>query len=335
MISTVIDLSEHTDDFSHFNLEMGYVFKEFYSVFIPYIMSMLFPLFVFLSVIFFTSKMATRSEFIAILAAGVSLKRILIPYVIGSVMLAACLWWANNGFIPTANVKRTAFESKYFRTPDINVISRSIYMRIDSFSYCGIRYYDTSNRSGGGFFMETIKGDKLVYNMRADGIVWDTAKRKWRLSSIIERNITPSNETVKYRTEDFKSFNFTPKDLKRDEFMKLRLTTAELNRMIFLEKLRGSETVNELVLEKAHRLAMPISVIILTLIGAILACRKIRGGSGIHLAAGILICAVYILADRFSTIFSTKGNLNPIVAAWLPNFVFGMLTIWLYKKAPK
>lgn len=279
--------------------------------------------------------MANRSEFIAILAAGVSLKRILLPYLIGSVMLAAILWWANDAFIPTANVKRTAFEAKYFRSPDISVISRSIYMRIDSFSYCGIRYYDTSNRSGGGFFMERIKGNKVVYNMRADGIIWDTAKKQWRLSSVIERTVTPNNESVKYHTEQYKSFNFTPKDLKRDEYMKVRLTTAELNRMIFLEKLRGSETVNELVLEKAHRAATPVSVIILTLIGAILACRRIRGGSGIHLAAGILICAVYILADRFSTIFSTKGNLNPIAAAWLPNFVFGILTVWLYKKAPK
>lgn len=335
MISTVIDLSEHTDDFSHFNLEMGYVAREFYSVFIPYIVSMLFPLFVFLSVIFFTSKMANRAEFIAILAAGVSLKRILYPYLIGSVLLAAILWWANDTYIPKANVRRTAFEAKYFQTPDINVISRSIYMRIDSFSYCGIRYYDTSNRSGGGFFMERIKGNKVVYNMRADGIIWDTTKKKWRLSSVIERNITPSNESVQYRSELFKSFNFTPKDLKRDEYMKLRLTTSELSRMIKLEKLRGSETVNELILEKAHRAATPVAVIILTLIGAILACRKIRGGSGIHLAAGFLICAVFILADRFSTIFSTKGNLNPILAAWLPNFVFGILTVWLYKKAPK
>jgi lipopolysaccharide export system permease protein len=105
--------------------------------------------------------------------------------------------------------------------------------------------------------------------------------------------------------------------------------------MIELEKLRGSETVKELQMEKAHRLSTPVAVVILTLIGAILACRKIRGGSGVHLAMGIIICAVFILTDRFSTIFSVKGNLDPYVAAWVPNVVFGFLTIWLYKKAPK
>jgi lipopolysaccharide export system permease protein len=105
--------------------------------------------------------------------------------------------------------------------------------------------------------------------------------------------------------------------------------------MIAAEKLRGSETVRELTMEKAKRLATPISVVILTLIGAIMACRKIRGGSGAHLAVGIILCAFFILTDRFSTIFSTKGNLNPYIAAWLPNVIFGFVTVWLYKKAPK
>jgi lipopolysaccharide export system permease protein len=105
--------------------------------------------------------------------------------------------------------------------------------------------------------------------------------------------------------------------------------------MIELDKLRGSENVKELMMEDAHRNATPIAVIILTLIGAIIATRKIRGGSGVHLAIGIVICAVFILTDRFSTIFSTKGNLNPYLAAWIPNLIFGFLTYYLYKKAPK
>jgi len=108
-----------------------------------------------------------------------------------------------------------------------------------------------------------------------------------------------------------------------------------LRKRIEKEKLRGSETVKELEMEYAHRAATPFSVVLLTLIGAILACRKIRGGSGVHLAIGIIICAVFILADRFSTIFSTKGDLDPYLAAWIPNLIFGLLTWQLYKKAPK
>lgn len=152
---------------------------------------------------------------------------------------------------------------------------------------------------------------------------------------MVERKIRDLKEDVSYYPDLHKNFNFTPKDLQRDEYVKSRLTTPELNRMIAMEQLRGSETVKELLMEKAHRTATPVAVVILTLIGAILACRKIRGGSGGHLAMGIVICAVFILTDRFSTIFSTKGDLNPYIAAWLPNVIFSFITIYLYKKAPK
>lgn len=323
------------DDFSRSNVDSRTIAFQYYAGFIPYIVSMLFPLFVFLSVIFFTSKMADRAEFIAILASGVSLRRILLPYWIGGILLALTLYVANYQLIPKANEKRTKFEAKYIRNPMTEAISGSWYMRVDSFSYCGIRYYDTTTKSGSTFFMETIRDNKVTYNLRADNISWDTSKRKWKLTGALERKIAPLKESVQYHAELYRSFTFTPSDLQRDEYMKSRLTTPELNRMIRLEKLRGSETVKELEMEGAKRAATPISVIILTLIGAILACRKIRGGSGVHLAVGIILCAIFILTDRFSTIFSTKGNLNPYVAAWIPNFLFAFITLRLYKKAPK
>ncbi len=217
----------------------------------------------------------------------------------------------------------------------MDVMSKSIYMRIDSFSYCGIRYYDTTAKGGGSFFMNRVISHSVTYNLRSDNINWDTARKMWKLSGVVERKIHPLGEDVSYFPEVYKNFNFTPKDLQRDEYMKSRLTTPELNRMIRLEQLRGSETVKELMMEKAHRTATPVAVVILTLIGAIMACRKIRGGSGVHLATGIIICAVFILTDRFSTIFSTKGDLNPYIAAWVPNVIFSFITIYLYKKAPK
>ena len=328
-------MSEKTDDFARSGLNFTEIFNQYYLGFIPYIVSMLFPLFVFISVIYFTSKMAIRSEFIAILSSGVSLKRILKPYLIGGVFLALLLWAGNSYVIPRANEKRTLFEAKYVRGPMMEVMSKSIYMRVDSFSYCGIRYYDTSARGGGSFFLDRVVNHKLTYNLRSDNINWDTARKMWKLSSVVERSLYELREDVKYYPEIFKDFNFKPSDLQRDEYVKSRLTTPELNRMIEQEKLRGSESVKELMMERAHRNSTPVAVVILTLIGAILACRKIRGGSGGHLAMGIIICAVFILTDRFSTIFSTKGNLNPWIAAWLPNVIFSFVTVWLYKKAPK
>ena len=135
--------------------------------------------------------------------------------------------------------------------------------------------------------------------------------------------------------ELYKKMPFKPIDLDRDEFLQTRMITPDLRERIKVEKMRGSETVKELEMEYAHRSATPAAVLLLTMIGGILACRKIRGGSGLHLAIGIIICAVFILMDRFSTIFSTKGELNPYLAAWIPNLVFGGLTWFLYKKAPK
>lgn len=336
VISVVIDMSERTDDFSKHNLDYRTVIREYYSGFIPFIVSMLFPLFVFISVIFFTSKMANRSEFIAILASGVSLRRILRPYLVGGTLLALVLWLGSRYVIPRANERRTRFEARYFRSPmNYNSSSHSQYMRVDSFSYAGIRFYDTTTRSGGSFFLETVKDHKVVYNLRSDNIGWDTGKKAWKLTSVLERRINGLNEEVNYFPELHRNFNFRPIDLQKDEYMQARLTSPELNRMIERDKLRGSESVRELMMESARRNATPVSVIILTLIGAVLAARKIRGGSGVHLAVGIVLCAVFILTDRFSTIFSTKGNLNPYIAAWIPNLIFAAVTVYLYKKAPK
>ena len=131
------------------------------------------------------------------------------------------------------------------------------------------------------------------------------------------------------------NYNFKPRDLQRDEYMKDKLTTPDLDEYIKLEKIRGSENVNSLLLEKHNRNANPVSVFILTIIGASIASRKIRGGSGFHLAIGVLICVLYILVGRFSSVFSMKGNFNPIVAAWLPNVVFGILAWYLYLRNSK
>lgn len=335
LISTVIDMSEHTDDFAKSGLSVKEIFMQYYMGFIPHIVAMLFPLFVFISVIFFTSKMANRSEFIAILSSGVSLRRILRPYWVGGFVLGMLLWYANAYVIPNANQIRTVFEAKYIKNSLPQSNSSSMYMRIDSFSYAGMRFYDTSSKTGNNFFTETVKGQEVIYNLRADNFSWDTSKRAWRMTGVLERRINGMREDVTFSYEVYKKLPFTPSDLQRDQYLQARMISPELKKRISKEKMRGSETVKELEMEIAHRMATPFTVVLLTLIGAILASRKIRGGSGGHLAVGIIICAVFILADRFSTIFSTKGDLDPYVAAWIPNFIFALLTVYLYRVSPK
>jgi lipopolysaccharide export system permease protein len=335
----IVDLSEKTDDFAKAKLPISTIIVQYYFGFIPRIDAMLFPLFIFLSVIFFTSVMAGRSEIIAILSSGVSFSRFLRPYMFGGLVFTIFLWWCNQYVLPIANQKWATFNSRYIDFnyggyENTSTISNK-YFKLDSFSYAGVRYYDTISRNGNNFFIQKFKNTSLIYNLRAQSISWDTASRKWKLDNVMERTINGLRQEVKQSTVKQMNFNFKPRDLQRDEYMKDKLSTPDLDEFINLEKIRGAEDVNTLLLEKHNRNANPVSVFILTIIGASIASKKIRGGSGFHLALGVMICVLYILVSRFSTVFSVKGNFNPIVAAWLPNVVFGLLAWYLYRRNSK
>jgi len=338
-IAVIIDISEKTDTFAKTKLSSYTIFTDYYLVFIPRIDALLFPLFVFLSVIFFTSIMANRSEIIVILANGISFPRFLRPFFIGGLILSALLWWCNQSLLPKANAQWANFSAKYIDETYAGVRSQSFinnfYFRLDSFSYAGIRYYDTINRTGNAFFVQRFLNNQLTYNLRAENIAWDTVTNKWRLTNVIERNISGINEQLKQHAVLQMKYNFKPMDLQRDEYMKDKLPTKALADYIRLEKIRGSENVNTLRLEKNNRDAGPVSVLILSMIGAIVASKKIRGGSGFHLAVGIIISVLYILVGRFSSVFAIKSNFNPVLAAWIPNIVFALLAYYLYRKAPK
>ncbi|HWB27732.1 MAG TPA: LptF/LptG family permease [Chitinophagaceae bacterium] len=343
LIAVVVDISEKTDDFIKSNLGFEGLIMQYYIGFIPYIIALLFPLFVLIAVVFFTSKMAGKSEIVAILASGTSFRRFLVPYFIGGGLLGLLLLFGAHYVIPRANGIRGNFETKYVNGgSSYNAIlfkNNDIYERLDSFTYFGIRNYDTARKYGGPFFLHRLKGaTQLVYNLRAESISWDTTKGRnvWVLNGVFERTITGMKESIKVTTRrDMPEFKLKPFDLSHDEFAKDRLPTPELTHFIKLEELRGAEDVNTLKVERYRRTATSVTVLILTLIGATVASKKVRGGSGAHLAIAFLIGILFILMDRFSTIFSSKGNLPPIIAAWIPNTVFIIVTYFLYRRAPK
>jgi lipopolysaccharide export system permease protein len=339
VIVVVVDISEKTDDFVKSNLSPWRIFTDYYMGFIPRITAMLFPLFVFLSVVFFASKMAGRSEVIAILSAGVSFRRYLMPFMAGGLLMAALLWGGYRYMVPPANRLWAEFEATYI---DVNFAGNTNknyinnhYFKIDSNTYAGIRFYDTVSKIGNNFFVQRFDKNRLVYNLRADNIRWDTATRRWKLENATERWLKGISEDMKRWPVQQMNYNFKPRDLRRDEYMKDQLPTPELKEFIALEKMRGSEMVNTLLVEVYNRDAIPVSVIILTFIGAVLASRKVRGGSGLHLATGVVISVLYILFSRFSLVFATKGDFHPLLAAWLPNVLFGLLALYLYRRAPK
>ncbi len=336
LIVVVVDTSEKTDDFRKSGLSLWVIIRDYHSGFIPRLDAMLFPLFVFIAVIFFTSKMAERSEVIAILSSGVSFRRFLVPYWIGSFILATVLWLTYQFVLPKANTTWGNFQAKYidnnFAGGDSKPFMQNFYFRTDSNTYAGLRSYDTINKSGNNFFIQEFRNNQLVYNLRSESIAWDTAARKWKLGNVQQRIFAGDKETVKHNQTLLINYNFKPIDLRRDEYLKDRLPTPELNHLIDMERIRGSEGINALLVERYNRDAIPASVIILTLIGATLASKKVRGGSGFHLAVGVILSVLYILFGRFSLVFATKGSFTPFLAAWVPNIVFGLVSYYLYRR---
>ena len=339
-LAVAVDISEKTDDFVKSGLSSAQIFNQYYVGFIPFIWGMLYPLFVFIAVIFFTSKMALKSEVIAILASGTSYSRWLRPYLIGGIVFAAGLFLANRYAIPKANELRNKFQATYIDHvgPSQNSYSgcwNCLYRRLDSVTYVGIRNYDTATKSANGFFMEKVRNNKVFYNLRAQRIEWDTAKRNWKLFMVMERQVDSMHETLKQFADLNLDLKLQPKELYKDNYLKDNLTTPELSKYIKTEESRASEGLNPLKVEKYRRIATPFTVLLLTIIGATIAGRKTRGGSGLHLAIGIVIAAIFIISDRFSTTFAVKANFPPVLAAWLPNIVFSIVALYLYKRAPK
>ena len=339
VVAVAVDSSEKTDDFVKTGLSTFQIIRQYYVGFVPFIWGLLFPLFVFIAVIFFTSKMALRSEVIAIIASGTTYRRWLKPYVTGGVVLGAVLWFANQFAIPKANEIRSAFETKYLTSLSMQQsytgCQTCFYKKLDSITYAGIKYFDVNSKSANGFFLEKIRNNKAFYNLRAERIEWDSTKKNWRLTNVVERTIDSMKETVQQSPVKNIQLNLQPSELRKDEFLKDKLTSPELKRFIQLEEQRATEGLAPLKVELARRNATPYTVLLLTLIGAIVAGRKTRGGSGLHLAIGIIIASLFILSDRFSTVFAVKSNFPPILAAWTPNIVFTFVALYLYRKAPK
>ncbi|MEJ7737492.1 MAG: LptF/LptG family permease [Chitinophagaceae bacterium] len=339
IIAVVIDTSEKTDDFVKSGLSTSQVITQYYFGFVPFIISMIFPLIVFIAVIFFTSKMAARSEIVAILANGVNFNRMLRPYLIGGVLLGGVLWLSNQYLIPKANEIRSDFQ--------LNVIDRNssyqagmnnnsfYYLRVDPTTFVGIRYYDTSSQAASGFFLQKIRNNKVYYNLRSESIRWDTARSNWKVENAIERKVNGLHEEIRQIPSMHVNLNVKPSELRKDEYLKDKLITPELRQFIRMEELRGAEGLNTLKVERYRRDATPVAVIILTIIGVAVASPKTRGGSGLPLAFGIVTASLFVVMDKFSTVFSTKGNLHPLLAAWLPNIIFGCLALYMYRRAPK
>jgi len=334
VIVIIFDISEKIDDFFESDATFKIIVFDYYLNFIPFFINLFSPLFTFIAVIFFTSKMAANTEIIAILNTGMSFRRMLLPYFIGAAVLASLSLYLNNSVIPHANQKRIAFEDTYIRNKFRNV-DRNIHRQIGKETFIYFERFDNIRNIGYKFSLEKIENGELKYKLMADHIRWDTVSNKWGIENYFIRNINGMHETIETGSRIDTTLNFHPSEFGRRINDIQTMNYTELNQFIEQEQSKGSEKIVFYLIEKHRRFAFPFATFILTLIGVTIASRKVRGGIGLHIGMGLAISFAYILFMQISTTFATNANVTPMLAVWIPNILFGILGLYLLRIAPK
>lgn len=330
-IAMVFDLSENLDEFLSKEATGKEIVVDYYLNFIPYFANLFSSLFTFIAVIYFTSKLAYNSEIIAILSSGVSFHRMMRPYLISALVIAAFSYVLGNFIIPPANKSRVEFRNKYISTKTSGP-EQNIHRQLTPGIFIYMSRYTAAADVGHDFTIERFEDGKLVSKLSAEYIKWDREKKTWTIHNYYIRDINNYKETLTSGTEKDTTLNMKPEDYRVIKNVVETMTLPVLNREIRDLRLRGVNAI-EYEIEKHKRRAAPFSSFILTFIGASLASRKIKGGIGLHLGLGILISFSYIMFMQVSTVFATSGSVPPSIAVWIPNAVFGLLAAWLYRNA--
>ncbi len=335
-IVVVFDLVEKIDDFVENNAPTEAIVFDYYVNLVPYYANMLSPLLVFIAVIFFTSKMAGQTEIIAILSSGVSFRRLMFPYFIGSLIVATLSYFLASYVIPQANRTRIEFENIYIKSKKETGLS-DMHMQIEPgvFVYMG-RYYSFRER-GDRFDIEKFDGKRLVSRLTAKNIQYDSIKGNWRLINYTRWDFDDDGicHTITKGASVDSVISIVPNDFKNVRKSYEMLTSNDLKDHIDELQRRNIGNSEEFEIEYYKRRASPFAAFILTLIGVSLSSRKTRGGMGLHIGIGLVLSFIYILFLTLSSTFAVNGGMNPILAVWLPNIVFGIVGIVLYNKAPK
>jgi lipopolysaccharide export system permease protein len=334
-IAVVFDVSEKIDDFIEKHATLKQVVFDYYFNFIPYFAVLFSSLFTFIAVIFFTSKMAYNTEIIAILNSGMSFRRLMYPYLISAAILSTFQFGLSNYVIPGANKKRLEFEEKYIRARPYNFTKRNIHKQLGPGIFIYMESFNNTSNIGYRFSMEKYKGDSLECKLMSENIKWDSIKGKWTIYNYYIRNINGLNETIKKGEHIDTTLQMYPEEFKRRESYVEAMSLGELNSQIKIMRMQGADNINNIIMERDKRLAFTFSTFILTMIGVTLSTRKVRGGIGMQIGLGLALSFSYILFMQLSSQFAISGTLSPFIAAWIPNFIFIIISILLYRAAPK
>ena len=347
MIFIVFDIKEKIQTYTTKDIPLNEIIFDYYLMFIPYYGNLFSPLFTFIAVIFFTSKMAHQTEFVAIFSSGTSFKRILRPYIIGAVIIAFSSLMLNHFILPRAVKTKIGFEDKWIND-GYSSEEHNIHKKIGPNRLLYIESYDNRINTGFKISLEDITNNKQTYFLSADNMKWDSISHEWLLTNVYERKIIVQDrlDTLKNQKPIFKQTNkfiqskkikipFTPNDMWRYDSKKEVMPYFELKEYIIREKLKGSNQIEFFEVEQYRRSSFPFATIILTIIGVSVSSRKVRGGVGLQIALGLLLSCIYIMFMYIFTTIATTGFAPPLLAVWTPNIIFSFVALYFYRTAQK
>ena len=333
-IAIVVNLADNIDKLLEKQVPLVEILDHYYN-FSIYFSSSLLPLFLFLAITWFTSKLSSNSEIIALYSSGVSLKRILKPYMVGSLIIALISLLAGMFIVPESTKKYNDFSYKYLKGNKKAVNNKNIFRKINESEYIFLTQFNQKNNVGTNFTLENFSDEKLNFKISSTSIRFIPDLEKYRLNNYTKRTITDSIDIIQNKRTFDTIFSFSVDDLTPLNYVAESLNYDELINFIEIEKSRGSTNIERYLVVKYKKWSIPFSIFILTLIGFSVSAEKRRGGTGVNLAFGIGVAMIYVFFDKIFGVLAQQSDLSPILAVWLPNIFFGLLAIYLVRNAKK
>jgi len=336
-IAVVFDVNENIDKFLTRNATMKEIIFDYYLNFVPYYSNLFSQLFVFISVIFFTTKLAENSEIIAMMSTGVTFRRLIRPYMISAAIIGLLSYVLGAYIIPKGNVKRVKFENTYKRR-NVPTYTQNVQLEVDAGVIAYIGRYENNVKTGYDFTLDKFENKKIVSHLQALSLQYDSLAEEpyhWILQSYQIRDFQGRREVITSGFRKDTIIPMEPQDFLITKGQQETLTTPELKEYISRQKARGFANIKEFEVEYWKRGASAFTTFILTLIGVSISARKRKNGMGIALGIGLALCLAYIMFQTVSSTFAINANMHPGLAAWLPNIVFAFIAYYFYKKAPR
>ena len=330
-IGIMVDMAEKIDKFKENEVPTKAIFS-YYLDFTWYFGNLLFPIFLFLAVIWFTSKLANNTEIIALLSSGISFSRFLTPYLVSAGIIALFAFFTGMFIVPKSNASYNAFQYKYIAKKNERQ-TKNLIKQINPKEYIFVSSYDPIRKSANNFTLEHFEENMMTFKIQSSSIRWVDKDSVFRLSSYVRRSFTDNGEIYSRRSRLDTLFDFKIDDLAPVNYKAETLTFSPLNEFIKKEREGGSVMINSHLLVRHKRWSLPFSAFILTLIGVSVSSFKRRGGMGVNLALGISLGFLFIFFDKIFSVLVNKSNFSPFLGAWLPIFLFGGLAIFLLNRA--